>query len=574
MKRQAGSILAVLALVLGFAALSPAQTKTLTILHTNDTHSALLPFTHQPYPTPFTWLLADRQGWTDGFRAPGGFNREYAGIARMATLINQIRGVKKNVLALNAGDVFVGSFEFNEYLGYPELKIMENLYDAMVLGNHEFDLGLVALTGVVTGAFAQGDPVQLPLLCANFAFVNPNDPNDPTNVLSQIVKDSIVRTIDGVKVGIFGLGDEDPINYRPDIAARFSGQPLAVAAAQVASLRALGCQVVICLSHEGTSFDIDELSQVAGIDIIVGGHSHDLFRKAVIRNGKIIVQAGSHGRYLGELQVKVDAGGVKFLSWRTHEVDKTIKPDPTIEAKLSLLRQGIEADPRFGHVYTDPVAYAFRNISHDWPAVGQFRDAPLGILVSDAMKSALLASATVPPVDCVLDAMGYTEFGIPAGKVVGNDIMRAVPYGYDQVSGLGFKVVVTIVPLQVLFGGLEFSVASVETNHSVCLQPSGLTFRYDSSKTPGSRVDLSSIEVSGVPVTDLGRDYCIVGMTDQVFDFFNGLTGGLLTRYDPVPSIFEYNAVRDYMKSLGFVSYKSEGRVIDTATAATTIIRR
>ncbi|MGZ5423563.1 MAG: bifunctional metallophosphatase/5'-nucleotidase [Candidatus Aminicenantales bacterium] len=565
MKRKVGTVGAVLAFVLGFAVLSPAQTKTLTILHTNDTHSALLPFTHQPYPTLFTWFLGGHgQGGQDGFCGPGGFDREYAGIARMSTLIKKIRMGKKNVLALNAGDVFVGSFEFNEYLGYPELKIMENLYDAMTLGNHEFDLGLGALAGVVTGALAGGDPVQLPLLCANFAFVNPHDATDPTNILAGIVKESIVRTIDGVKVGIFGLGDEDPINYSPDIAARFSGHPLEVAATQAASLKASGCQVVICLSHEGTSFDVNELSKVAGIDIIVGGHSHDLFKKAVLRNGKIIVQAGSHGRYLGELQVKVDAGRVKFLNWRTHEVDKTVKPDRTIEAQLNVLRQGIEA--RFGHVYTDPVAYALRDISHDWPAVGPFRDAPLGILVSDAMKRALLASPTVPPVDCVLDAMGYTEFGIPAGKVVGNDILRAVPYGYDEISGLGFKVVATIVPLEVLIGGLEYSVASVETEQSVCLQPSGLTFRYDSSKPAGSRVDLSSIKIGGVSVAELGRDYCVVGLTDQVFNFFNGLTGGQLTRYDPDPPIFEYNAVRDYMKSLGFVFYRSEGRVIDTAT--------
>ena len=103
--------------------------------------------------------------------------------------------------------------------------------------------------------------------------------------------------------------------------------------------------------------------------------------------------------------------------------------------------------------------------------VGPFRDAPLGILVSDAMKSALLASPTVPPVDCVLDALGYTEFGIPAGKVVGNDIMRAVPYGYDEVSGLGFKVVVTMLPPEVILGGLEFSVSSVETTQ-LCLHSS------------------------------------------------------------------------------------------------------
>ena len=575
MKRQAGSMLAVLALVLGLAVLGPAQTRTLTILHTNDTHSALLPFTHQPYPTPFTWLLADHgRGWPDGFRGPIGFNREYAGIARMATLINRIRAVKKNVLALNAGDVFVGSFEFNEYLGYPELKIMENLYDAMTLGNHEFDLGLGGLTGVVTGALAHGDPVQLPLLCANFAFVNPNDPNDPYNVLAGIVKESIIRTIDGVKVGIFGLTVEDPLNYSPDIASRFSGHPLDVAAAQAASLRASGCRVVICLSHEGTSFDIDQLSQVAGIDIIVGGHSHDLFKKAVLRNGKIIVQAGSHGRYLGELQVAVDAGGVKFLSWRTQEVDKAVKPDPTIAAHLALLRQGIEADPRFGQVYTGRVAFAVRNIAHDWPVVGPFRDAPLGILVSDAMKSALLASPTVPPVDCVLDALGYTEFGIPAGKVVGNDVMRAVPYGYDPDSGLGFKVVVTMLPPEAIIAGLEFSVSSIETTHSVCIQPSGLTFAYDSSKPAGSRVDPLSVKIGGVPIVGSGRPYYVVGMTDQVFNFLNGLMGGGLTRLDPDPAIFEYNAVRDYMTSLGFVNTKSEGRVIDTAATEAAVRRK
>ena len=329
MKRKAGTVWAVLAFVLGFAVLSPAQTKTLTILHTNDTHSALLPFTHQPYPTPSpgSWRATGRPGRT-GSAGPAGSTVNMPASPGWPPSSAGSATAKKNVLALNAGDVFVGSFEFNEYLGYPELKIMENLYDAMTLGNHEFDLGLGALAGVVTGALAGGDPVQLPLLCANFAFVNPHDAADPTNILAGIVKESIVRTIDGVKVGIFGLGDEDPINYSPAIAARFSGHPLEVAATQAASLKASGCQVVICLSHEGTSFDVNELSEVAGIDIIVGGHSHDLFKKAILRNGKIIVQAGSHGRYLGELQVKVDAGGVKFLNWRTHEVDKTVKPDP------------------------------------------------------------------------------------------------------------------------------------------------------------------------------------------------------------------------------------------------------
>ncbi len=148
MLRTVGKAFGILVLVLGLSALGPAQTKTLTILHTNDTHSALLPFGHPSMPGPFGDIASDRGPGSCG-RAT--LVRESGGIARMATLIKRARMREKNVLALNAGDVFVGSFEFNKYLGYPELKIMEGLYDAMALGNHEFDLGLDVLAGVVSG---------------------------------------------------------------------------------------------------------------------------------------------------------------------------------------------------------------------------------------------------------------------------------------------------------------------------------------------------------------------------------------------------------------------------------------
>lgn len=117
---------------------------TLTILHTNDTHSELFPF---------------------------GPNDSIGGIARMSTLIKQRKAVNENMLVLNAGDVFVGTFAFNKYLGYPELKIMEGLYDAMCLGNHEFDLELDTLAGVLSGVLAGGSPVGLPVLCANVNLV-------------------------------------------------------------------------------------------------------------------------------------------------------------------------------------------------------------------------------------------------------------------------------------------------------------------------------------------------------------------------------------------------------------------
>lgn len=569
MKKKAGKVLGVLALAAAISVPGLAQTKVLTILHANDTHSAMLPFTHQPYPSPFAWLWPDhRKGRPDPFRGPGGFDRDYAGIARMATLIKHLKTTKPNVLALHAGDVFVGSFMFNKFLGYPELKIMEGLYDAMVLGNHEFDLGMDTLAGVLSGLIAGGTPVTVPMLLANYDLDG--------HALAGLTQPTIILTIDGVKVGVIGIGNEDPVNFSAEVIARFSNDPYTVAGIQAGALRAAGCQVVICLSHLGKLLDLEGLSQVPGVDIIVGGHTHDLFRRAILRNGKIIVQAGSHGRWLGELRIAVDPrGGVKFLGWRAHELVKSVRPDPEVQARLDYLQGLVEADPRFGLVFTEPVGYAVRNVDNDWPAVGPFRDTALGNLVSDAMKSALLAAPSVPPVHCVLDPAGYTEFGIPAGKIVGNDVLRAVPYGYDPASGLGFKLVVVPLDGRTILGLLEYTLASIEYTTSLAVQPSGMTFAYDSSKPPAtalgqiSRLDPMSVKIGDEYVAMNQEKIYFIGMTDQVFNFLSALTGGQIsTKFEPIPPVFEYNAVRDFVQSLRFVNYVSEGRVLDTAAVA------
>jgi 2',3'-cyclic-nucleotide 2'-phosphodiesterase (5'-nucleotidase family) len=554
MVKNAGKMLGVLALILGLSALGCAQTKTLTILHANDTHSAMLPLEQQSFPGPFGWLMASR--------GRAGLIRETGGIARMSTLIKRLRKANKNMLALHAGDVFVGSFEFNKYLGYPELKIMETLYDAMTLGNHEFDLGLDALAGIVSGQMAGGAPVALPLLCANV--------NLEGTPLAGLIRNSIVKTVGGIKVGIFGVVTEDPQNYSPELIPRFSGDVYTVAAMQAGALKAAGCDVVICLSHLGKTADLLGLADnVPYIDVIVGGHSHDLFEDAIVRGGKIIVQAGSHGLFLGELTLDIDNGAVSLVSWIAHPVDSRIKPDPYLQGQLNKLRDGVVRDRRFGPVYSRIVALVGRNIDNNWPAGSPNRDTALGNLVADAMKKTLTEAGY--KVDCVLDALGYVAFGIPAGKVVGNDIMRAVPYGYDPVSGLGFKLVIAPLPGSLILGGLEYSTSFVEYTKDLCIQPSGLTFAYDSSKPPAaklgdiSRLDPMSVKIGGEIVALNQNKYYYVAMSEQVFNFLNNLVDNSLFKIDT--GILEYNAVRDFMKFLRFVNYKSEGRVVDTAPA-------
>ena len=236
------------------------------------------------------------------------------------------------------------------------------------------------------------------------------------------------------------------------------------------------------------------------------------------------------------------------------------------------------ADPRFGTVYSTLVALAERDIEKEWPEDGAYRDTPLGNLVSDSIFSAMAGAGW--PVDCVLDAHGYTSFGIAAGKVVGADILRAVPYGYDAESGLGFKLVLAPLPGALILAGLEYSVAYLPFARDICIQPSGLTFAYDSSKPPAanlgqiSRLDPMSVKIGDEYVALNPNKYYMVAMTDQVFNYFSNLVaqvGITLVKYDT--GLFEYNAVRDFMRELRRVDYVSEGRVIDTAAVTAAAIK-
>jgi 5'-nucleotidase/UDP-sugar diphosphatase len=560
MRQKGVRVFLTVLLLFGLAGLGCAQTRRLTILDTNDTHSAMLPFWRPE--TPRTGTQASRDRLRPALAAPGlvrGLGLpERGGIARMATLIKRLRAADGNVLALNAGDVFVGSFEFNKFLGYPELKIMENLYDAMALGNHEFDLGLDVLAAVLGGQLAGSSPVSLPVLCANI--------NLEGTYLASMVQPSIVRTVGGITIGIFGLVTQDPQHYSAEVAGRFSPDLYGTAAAQAAGLRQQGCEVVVCLSHLGAMRDIYELSTVPGIDIIIGGHSHDAFEDAVLTNGKIIVQAGAYGCFLGELKVKLENGTVVLESWVLHPVNSSVPEDPEVRAAVNAVRDGVVNDPRFGPVYSQAVATTVREIANTWPATGPNRDTPLGNLVTDAMRSGVLKAGY--PVDFALEALGYTALGLPAGKVVGNDILRSVPYGYDPESGLGFKVVVVPLPGEVILGGLEYTTSMIELTRDLCLQASGLRYAYDSSRPAAgfgkmpTRLDLLSVEVGGELVAMTPTKVYMVAMNEQVFNFLNGLLGSQLTA---IPTgLFEYNLVRDYIGTLRTVDVRSEGRVRDT----------
>ena len=251
--------------------------KKITILHTNDTHSHIDPFeaSHPQFPN---------QG----------------GVARRAKMIENIRQENPNMLLLDAGDMFQGTPYFNFYGGELEIKLMNMLkYDASAIGNHEFDNG-------VEGMAEQLQKANFDILLANYDFSK--------TAMDGIAKPYKIFTVDGVKIGVFGLGIElqGLVNKREYGETEYLS-PIEITQDMVRILKKEEkCDLVICLSHLGYSYESTKISdvllaqQTQDIDLIIGGHTHTFLDKPQVFKNKvgkdvIVNQVGCFGLRLGRI---------------------------------------------------------------------------------------------------------------------------------------------------------------------------------------------------------------------------------------------------------------------------------
>ncbi|MBI1315331.1 bifunctional metallophosphatase/5'-nucleotidase [bacterium] len=252
------------------------EEKALLILHTNDVHSRI-----DPFPASNTRYAG--QGGAEG----------------RARRIAAIRNRFKNVLLLDAGDIFQGTPYFNLYKGEPEIKLMSAMgYDAATLGNHDFDLGVEG--------FAQQLPhARFDVICSNYNLKN--------GALGGKTLEHKIYRKGPYKVGVFGLG----IELKGLVTPKLYGDtkyldPIEVARVQVGTLRKQGCNLVVCLSHLGFQYESDKVSdrvlakECPGIDLIIGGHTHTFVEEEVLQHHPNdpscrIVQAGWGGLRLGQV---------------------------------------------------------------------------------------------------------------------------------------------------------------------------------------------------------------------------------------------------------------------------------
>jgi 5'-nucleotidase len=290
-------------------ALSPKQLKSfasptsvadtvITILHTNDTHS-------QIDPLPENDKLYAGKG----------------GVARRATLVKRIRKENPNTLLLDGGDSFQGTPYFNFYKGEVEYKSMSAIgYDAGTLGNHEFDNGVDALAAA--------------LKFATFDIVSSNYDVKGTS-LEKLVKPYVVKTVAGIRIGLFGLGISPVALITP---TNFKGvtyqDPIETSKAMVKTLRETErCTFIVAMSHLGfyknpRPRDVGDgqvATQVDGIDFIVSGHTHTFMEepervKQPCGQETLIFQVGRSGIYVGRVDFTFRSGKLAASNGRMLDV--------------------------------------------------------------------------------------------------------------------------------------------------------------------------------------------------------------------------------------------------------------
>jgi len=281
--RASHALAVLLCLLVAANASAGGKQKQLLILHTNDTHSCIMPLQKNLADT----MLADRGGYL-----------------RRVAIVKAEREKDPSLLLFDSGDFSQGSAYYTQFKGDVEVGLMNLMrYDAATIGNHEFDFGIDNMARIFRQA-------KFPIVCANYDFTG--------TVVEGLVKPYIILKRKGVKIGVFGIAPKmEGLVTKENFAGVRYLDPVKTALETATMLKEeKRCDIVVCLSHMGwkmAPLDDDE-SVIRGsrnIDIVLGGHSHTYFEELKYCNnmdGRPIPvdQNGKHAIFVGRIELNLD----------------------------------------------------------------------------------------------------------------------------------------------------------------------------------------------------------------------------------------------------------------------------
>ena len=483
-----------------------------TILYTNDFHSAI-------DPIPAYWLAGSPR---------------LGGAAELSTLVNQIRAREKTVFLFDAGDLFTGMLSFLTK-GEAIMELVTAMrYDAIAIGNHEFDYGADNFERLMYRA-------PFPVLGANIFY---------KGTKHRYSRPHVILERDGVRLGVIGIIGQDArsVALPSGITNLDFADPAPAVAAAVQELEPR-VDLIVVVAHQGKTGpmqtdaearpevqrDFDEdirlAGAVPGIDVFIGGHAHRGIEKPYVhpKTGTLIVQTYGYGTRLGSLKLWLqDRKVVRHEGELLKVWSDKLSPDPAVVAKLEPYRRQVA--PVIGEV----VGIAERRLVRDYRA-----ESSLGSFATDVMRGETGA-------DIAIHNAGGLRADLPQGNVTKGNVLDAFPFHNS------------IVTLELTGRQIREIVEQGLTLERGMVQVSGLRAVYDLDRPPGKR--LVSLDVGGRPVDD-AKVYRVAtnSFLAQGGDLYQTFLKGKVTADS---GVLLSDLLMDYMRKNRRVAPPAPGRLV------------
>ena len=449
----------------------------------------------------------DFHGFADAYK-PYGSEEDQGGLAYLAGQIDDLRAEKPTLL-LAAGDMIQGHNWANLFLGKSSIEAMNAMkFDAMVVGNHEFDFGQAVLKERMQEA-------AFPFLGADVEGLDP-------------LKPYIIKNVGGLSIAVIGVvTDDTPTTTHPkNVSGLKFYSPVDTINKYVRALRDKN-DLIVVLSHTGFKADLDLAKKVEGIDVIVGGHSHTKVAKPAVVGKTYIVQAFEHGKALGVLDLTVKNGSIVQADGRLEPISPTGKKNKTVGAIVAKYRQKVDS------FMNETVGEA--PVDLDGIHVRQ-QETNLGNLITDIIRKESGA-------DAAIINGGTIRTSIKKGRITVSDVYAVVPFD-------NYIVAIRLTGKQIR-DTLEHGVSGIEEEQGRFPQISGLTFTYNRLAPAGSRV--KDVFIGGQPLI-ADKEYTVA-----THDFLAAGGDGYKTFGEAVQSSSDYAVVGGAMKGEKLV-YSNAGK--------------
>ena len=466
----------------------PAGTglSSIRILFTNDIHGAVLPSEDKNNPS----ILK-------------------GGLSNLSSVIKEKQAEAPSI-TLDGGDWFQGTYIGGMDKGETVMKVLNEMnYDATVVGNHDFDYGLDNLHHLVD--------------TANFPVLGGNIIENSTGKVMSGVKPYIMKEVNGVKVGVIGVAEDKTAtdtNAENTVGLHFENSTNTINKYKK-ELEKQGAQMIVVLSHNGPEVDARMAQQLEGVDVIVSAHSHQVINPPRVIGDTLLVQSGSKGMNLGQLDLVYDPKTDKVVSYTSASnsiTNQNSSKDPAVEGVLAPVMP--EVNKKMGEVVGETTVTLTRR--------GRFPETIMGDIVTDSMRHATGA-------DVAFTNSGGIRDEIRPGKITYGDVFKVIPFDNG--------IVTMDLTGEQLKGVMEESAKRSRGT----IEVSGMKMDIDPRKPKGERC--SKIMVNGEPL-DLKKTYR-VATADFLAGGSNGYTDLTQGKNVKDEHIIIREGLNDYIKQHG-----------------------